>query len=200
MGLETVAIIAFAAFAAVQPAAAAPADTCRQGFVWREAFAGDLVCVTPAVRAQAANDNAQAATRVQPGGGAYGPNTCLSGFVWREAAPNDLVCVTPRTRDQTVADNRQAAARRVGTNASLDPPHEQKLPVVNEKCEQYAHRALDQFRIMQKAPKCRVPIDGRWHTDYKRHYGWCLTSQGTWRNEMKIRDNHLDRCGGQAKL
>jgi hypothetical protein len=200
MELETLVIIALAAVAAVQPASALPADTCRQGFVWRDAVPGDLVCVTPGVRQQAADDNAQATARRQPGGGAYGPATCLPGFVWREAVPNDLVCVTPGTRDQTAADNRAAAGRRVGANTSLDPPHEQKLPVVNEKCEQYARRALDQFRIMQKTRKCQLPPDGRWHTDYKRHYDWCLTSRGTWRNEMKIRDDHLDRCGGQSKL
>jgi hypothetical protein len=38
--------------------------TCLQGFVWREAFNGDTVCVTPATRAQAAADNAAAAQRV----------------------------------------------------------------------------------------------------------------------------------------
>ena len=85
---------------------------CRQGYVWREAFPGDYVCVTPETRTQAAQDNGQADARRQPGGGAYGPNTCLSGFVWREARPEDLVCVTPETRTQTASDNAQAAARR----------------------------------------------------------------------------------------
>jgi hypothetical protein len=40
-------------------------NTCKQGFVWREAFGGDVVCVTPDVRQQAANDNAAAASRKQ---------------------------------------------------------------------------------------------------------------------------------------
>jgi len=43
------------------PAAAAlPAQkyTCRTGFVYREAFAGDYVCVSPAAHAQALSDNA----------------------------------------------------------------------------------------------------------------------------------------------
>jgi hypothetical protein len=39
-------------------------DTCPQGFVWREAFSGDHVCVTPASRDQARSDNSQAAVRV----------------------------------------------------------------------------------------------------------------------------------------
>ena len=50
-------------------------DTCMQGYVWREAYEGDHVCVSPDSRTQAASDNAQAGARVQPGGGDYGPNT-----------------------------------------------------------------------------------------------------------------------------
>lgn len=91
--------------------AQAQSDTCRQGYVWREAFRGDHVCVTPATRTQAAYDNSQANARVEPGGGAYGPNTCRSGYVWREARPGDLVCVTPETRTQTAYDNSQAKNR-----------------------------------------------------------------------------------------
>jgi hypothetical protein len=90
-----------------------PPGTCISGFVWREAVAGDRVCVTPATRTQAAFDNSQAAARVQPGGGAFGPNTCRPGYVWREAVPSDLVCVTPETRAQTRADNQAAASRVV---------------------------------------------------------------------------------------
>jgi hypothetical protein len=57
------------------PAFATPAfaadygpDTCLNGFVWREAYPGDHVCVTPATRSQAAANNAQAAAhRNAPG-------------------------------------------------------------------------------------------------------------------------------------
>ena len=87
-------------------------DTCKQGYVWRDAFAGDHVCVTPEVREQARNDNKQAAERVQPGGGAYGPDTCKQGFVWREASPTDHVCVTSDVRSQAKSDNSQANKRR----------------------------------------------------------------------------------------
>jgi hypothetical protein len=98
------------------PVVAAPvavaSDICIQGYVWREAFAGDHVCVTPLTRAQVAGDNRLAASRRDPGG-LYGPNTCIQGFVWRGARDGDAVCVTPDRRSQAVADNRQAAARRV---------------------------------------------------------------------------------------
>jgi hypothetical protein len=86
-------------------------ETCRSGFVWREAFAGDHACVLPPTRAQAALDNSQAPARRQPGGGPYGPNTCIQGYVWRLATQTDLVCVTPEVRAQTARDNTEAGSR-----------------------------------------------------------------------------------------
>jgi hypothetical protein len=88
-------------------------DTCTQGSVWREAFTGDTVCVTPDRRDQAFADNAAAETRREPDGGVYGPATCQSGYVWREARPEDLVCVTPETRTLTAVENAQANQHRV---------------------------------------------------------------------------------------
>ena len=88
-------------------------DTCKQGFVWREARPSDHVCVTPQTRAQTAEDNRLAASRIDPNNRAYGPNTCKQGFVWRDAFPGDVVCVTGQTRTQAAEDNRQAASRRV---------------------------------------------------------------------------------------
>jgi hypothetical protein len=96
--------------AAQQPASR---DTCVSGYVWREAYPGDRVCVPPDTRTQAAQDNSQANDRRDPGG-AYGPNTCRAGYVWREARADDLVCVTPDVREQTKRDNAEAPARRVG--------------------------------------------------------------------------------------
>jgi hypothetical protein len=47
-------------------------DTCKQGYVWREAFDGDHVCVTPEIRTEAAADNATAESR-------KAANTSVSG-------------------------------------------------------------------------------------------------------------------------
>src|SRR6266851_9033968 len=80
---------------------------CEPGYVWRESFPGDLVCVTPTERAQAASDNSQAGTRREPGGGPSGADTCRQGYLWREARPDDHVCVTPETRAQTASEKRQ---------------------------------------------------------------------------------------------
>ena len=115
---------AFASFLVAAGIAAPPAhaqlpygpDTCSQGYVWREAFPGDHVCVRPEVRAQAAADNAAGASRRQPGGGPSGPDTCLQGFVWRDARPGDHVCVPPATRDQAASENR-LAGNRLASNA-----------------------------------------------------------------------------------
>jgi hypothetical protein len=77
------------------------------GYVWREAYAGDHVCVPGSSRSAAAADNAAAASRVEPGGGAFGPDTCKQGYVWREAGPSDHVCVTGATRTQTAQENQE---------------------------------------------------------------------------------------------
>ncbi|GIH68335.1 hypothetical protein [Sphaerimonospora thailandensis] len=86
-------------------------DTCLQGYVWREARVGDVVCVTPATRAQTKADNSVAAARWTDG--VYGPHTCVTGYVWREAYNGDDVCVTPQTRTQAKADNKLDDERKV---------------------------------------------------------------------------------------
>ncbi|MFJ3224338.1 hypothetical protein ACIPJS_13390 [Streptomyces sp. NPDC086783] len=83
-------------------------NTCRQGYVWRLARAGDLVCVTPQTRTDTANDNALAPGRTLANG------YCEQGYVWRGAwGSDDLTCVTPQTRARARYDNRQADDRRL---------------------------------------------------------------------------------------
>lgn len=94
-----------------QVQAAQGTDVCKEGYVWREAFHGDHVCVRPEVRNQAVTDNRDGPSRRQPGGGQYGPDTCSSGYVWREANPRDHVCVKPEVRKQAAIDNREAPNR-----------------------------------------------------------------------------------------
>jgi hypothetical protein len=90
-----------------------PSDVCKEGYVWREAFGGDRVCVSPETRAHAAQDNRLAFSRRSKSNDRPLPDTCVDGFVWREASITDHVCVTPETRAQTAADNANAASRRV---------------------------------------------------------------------------------------
>ncbi len=88
-------------------------NTCKQGYVWREAMPNDVVCVTPKVRTRTRQENSQASTRREPNGGAYGADTCKQGFVWREATSADRVCVVPTIRAEAAEDNKQAGARRI---------------------------------------------------------------------------------------
>ena len=180
-------------------------DTCRQGFVWREAFPGDHVCVTPETRQQALHDNYHAAARRQPGGGAYGPNTCRQGFVWREAFPADRVCVTPDTRARTAADNRQAAARRA-VAAPVPVPAPATAPTVtvrreDERCYQYANYAMRQYKLAMNRPGCAVQTNGRWQPNYENHYQWCLrVPDQALGSEQSARTDHLVRCGAQVRF
>ena len=88
---------------------------CKSGFVWREAFSGDHVCVPPDTRQRAWDDNAQAAQRKQPGS-----DFCVSGYVWRETVPTDHVCVTPDIRSAAAEDNRLAAERMMAIGRVLN--------------------------------------------------------------------------------
>ena len=99
-------------FNCITPALPYGVDTCVQGYVWREARSSDRVCVVPAQRTQAAEDNRLAQTRREMNGGAYGSETCKQGYVWREAFAGDTVCVTPETRSQVRSDNARAEQRK----------------------------------------------------------------------------------------
>ncbi len=119
MSTHKIILSGFAAFtltcAALISAAPAQAeygpDTCRNGYVWREAYPGDRVCVTPQQRARARADNGEAGARRSASGGAYGADTCRQGYVWRESYPGDHVCVTPAERRQARWDNAHAEGR-----------------------------------------------------------------------------------------
>ena len=51
----------------VDPFGAYGPNSCKAGFVWREAYSGDVVCVTPARRAQVKQENlAGPSHKVQP--------------------------------------------------------------------------------------------------------------------------------------
>lgn len=116
--MKAAAILALSLFAIATPAAPVLADdfaygpdTCRTGYVWREAASFDHVCVRPSSRTRAAQENAMALGRLDPSG-AYGPFTCLNGYVWREAYVGDVVCVVPARRTIVAQENSQAPLHR----------------------------------------------------------------------------------------
>lgn len=89
-------------------------NTCKSGYVWREADKHDYVCTTPSRRTDVQTENSLAESRRNPNGGAYGYYTCKQGFVWREAWPDDFVCVYPASRT-TVQDENAAAYSLLAT-------------------------------------------------------------------------------------
>lgn len=97
---------------AAEPALPYGPDTCKRGYVWRDAIPGDHACVRPSRRSAAAHENAIAGSRVNPAG-AHGPNTCRSGYVWREAYAGDVVCVSPSRRSQVRRENESSPRHRV---------------------------------------------------------------------------------------
>ena len=115
--------------------AAAQSDACADGYVWREAFYGDHVCVAPDTHDRAKSDNANAAEfRV-------GKDTdqCVQGLVWRLASPDDHVCVPQLTREQTADDNRLASSRLAASPSPEPSPSDQwraaiPLPPAEEGC------------------------------------------------------------------
>jgi hypothetical protein len=106
--LPSVSIPAFlVATAFLAPIARAQTPACHPGFVLREAFPGDSVCVTPETHAQVIADNRDAMLhRISPN-----KETCVQGYAWREASPQDHVCVPVATHMMTQQDNRLAATR-----------------------------------------------------------------------------------------
>jgi hypothetical protein len=92
--------------------AATVQNGCIANFLPRAALPGDNVCVDSDTRVKTLQENREAASHREPGGGPYGPDTCRQGFVWREAGPQDHVCVTPDRRRQANYDNAVGVYRR----------------------------------------------------------------------------------------
>ena len=110
-------LLGMASAAILVSSASSPATAaalCKNGFVWRDATNGDAVCVTPADRAEAKAQNANAANNINPHG-PNGPKGCRTGYVWREAFGGDVVCVTPFERQKA---HDQKYSSRIAYRAS----------------------------------------------------------------------------------
>ena len=117
-----IALFLCGAWSSAPAAAANPAyhhgpHTCKNTFVWRNAFDSDVVCVSPKARNLAAQENALAMQRVQPG-----RQECKIPYVWRVARPTDLVCVSVDARARVARENRDAYYRVVG-RPEVPPQH-----------------------------------------------------------------------------
>lgn len=99
-------------------------STCGAGYVWRQVDPADHVCVTPAQRNQAANENAATGLKKPDG-------TCIAGYVWRLADLADHVCVTPAQRSQAAEQNAAAASHTLSSASTVAPLV--RLPGVPER-------------------------------------------------------------------
>ncbi|MES2938788.1 MAG: hypothetical protein V4864_13965 [Pseudomonadota bacterium] len=161
-------------------------ETCKEGYVWREACGpADKVCVRQpppdGPREQARADNREARSRVSPTDRRYGPDTCNPGFVWREACgPGDHVCVTPQVRAQAAADNAARGSR-------LKYPY----------CQDYAKDAVNANSVNQTY---RCGLSGnRWQSSQANHFAWCLSAPDRdTGGERFARYKELDRCSSTA--
>ncbi|TIS95716.1 hypothetical protein [Mesorhizobium sp.] len=110
--LGSATMIVLLAYLGIHEAFAQDPRTCLQGYVWREARPGDVVCVIPQSRTLAADENAKGHQRREPGprDGVY---YCLQGYVWREAFDGDLVCVIPAARQRARDENALASSRTI---------------------------------------------------------------------------------------
>jgi hypothetical protein len=98
----------------------AQTDACADGYVWREAFADDHVCVGKETRELVADENQNAERHRKKDRG----EECEPGFVWRMAGSEDHVCVTQLERDQAQQDNNLANGRTASAVATGKPPVE----------------------------------------------------------------------------
>jgi hypothetical protein len=66
----------------------------------------------------------------------------------------------------------------------------------NARCDAYAYRAVDHFRLTRKTG-CGVRVDGRWNANYNAHYDWCVNAgDPALAGEENSRTAWLRRCGG----
>jgi hypothetical protein len=92
------------------------------------------------------------------------------------------------------------AVQRRADDLTVEQPHEEQLVEENPRCQQYANRAADQYRLATTHPGCTVAVDDRWHGEVRRHYRWCLRAgDDRCDAEQRARDDHLTRCGAQRQ-
>ena len=95
---------------AVNPATvaapAAQAQPCASGYVWRDNFDGDTLCVKPELRHKLAD------------------GSCRAGYVWRDSFDGDAVCVTPAERDalKTAMANASKPVKSSGKSSGPSLP------------------------------------------------------------------------------
>ena len=66
-----------------------------------------------------------------------------------------------------------------------------------DRCTQYAQRAVVQYEAMTGHPGCKIGDSPRWQSNVDKHYNACLLLPEFLRkSEEEARDHHLQSCGG----
>jgi hypothetical protein len=86
------------------------------------------------------------------------------------------------------------------------PPRPTPPPVFsNQRCLDYARKAVDDFKNANRFPACVKMIKqqnpGRWNDQLPGHYNWCVTAQPAWiKSEAGARDELQLACGASSRL
>jgi hypothetical protein len=152
--------------------ARAQSDACIPGYVWREAFNGDHVCVTPETRERAKFDNATAADLRAK----RDSDECVQGFVWRLANSEDHVCVPQITREQTARDNELAHSRLSSARPAPSPARTPALSLPPVKIGCYILKSGEWQEVpctpQEETKKLRLPRPAMWIEDMRRMIKW----------------------------
>jgi hypothetical protein len=66
-----------------------------------------------------------------------------------------------------------------------------------DRCAQYARRAIAQYQAMVVHSSCRIADSPRWQNNFDNHYNACLlVPEFATKAEEAARDSHLQSCGG----
>ncbi|AEV86799.1 hypothetical protein ACWT_5781 [Actinoplanes sp. SE50] len=182
LALLAVAGIQAVIFGPVAAAGNPPDDACLEGYVWREAFVGDHVCVPPDLRRQAWADNEAAASRT-----VHIPATpltpvssdfCQEPYVWRDARPSDQVCVTPQNRLLNQYYNKMAPQNRLDLKITVGRWWPQPVCGADNICSSDSTDDIPRFRV--SASQFSVgPVTIRLHETSSGKVLWERTVQST---------------------
>jgi hypothetical protein len=152
------AILMLTASCAYTNCAAAQADACAEGYVWREAFDGDRVCVSPATREQAQADNATAAQR-RAAAAVPLPPAKLGCHTFREGEWREIPCATEEEakrmpRPEVAIENRSRVISFFG-----DIPFRPALKYARIDIDLLSDPALGSVTDVRQAGRCAWPND-----------------------------------------
>jgi hypothetical protein len=68
-------------------------------------------------------------------------------------------------------------------------------------CQDYAERAVLQYKDMQNVKGCKRADDARWHGNLNKHKSWCLKArESLLESEDRARGAYLAKCGKGGKI